>query len=276
MFTFALNTNDPCALVDDRLAFDVVLVADLADDLLEQILDRHQPGGAAVFVDDDRDLHLLALELLQHLRNALGFGHERRRPDQPLQIPIEPHRPGFGAGETNQVLHEHHAGDVVEILGVDGDAGILLLAKQRAEIVERGVGPNRHHVRPRRHHFADERVAEIDDRLEQLAPIALDQALVVDRVRLLRGNPRIGGSRGIVDRRIGALAPALRGDELHQRSGQRVEESGDDIERRQEHLEHALRIAAHDQQRQHVRTDEYEQGEEDKQQADRLAARRAR
>ena len=70
------------ALVDDRLGLDVVLVADLADDLLEQILDRHEAGGAAVLVDDDRDLHLLALELLQQLRHALGLGHERRRPDR--------------------------------------------------------------------------------------------------------------------------------------------------------------------------------------------------
>jgi hypothetical protein len=37
-----------------RLA--VVLVLDLADDLLEDVLDGDQPGGAAVLVDDDRDV----------------------------------------------------------------------------------------------------------------------------------------------------------------------------------------------------------------------------
>ena len=69
------------AFVDDRLGLDVVLVADLADDLLEQILDRHEARGAAVFVDDDRALRLLALELLQQLRHALGLRHDHRRPD---------------------------------------------------------------------------------------------------------------------------------------------------------------------------------------------------
>ena len=71
------------AFVDDRLRLDVVLVADLADDLLEQILDGDQPGGPAVFVDDDRALRLLALKLLQQLGHALGFGHDHRRPQQP-------------------------------------------------------------------------------------------------------------------------------------------------------------------------------------------------
>ena len=70
------------ALVDDRLGLDVVLVADLADDLLEQVLERHQAGGAAVLVDDDRHLHLPALELLQELGHALGLGHEHRRTHQ--------------------------------------------------------------------------------------------------------------------------------------------------------------------------------------------------
>src|SRR6188768_2959294 len=36
----------------------------------------------AVLVDDDRHLHLLALELLEQLRHALGLGHERRGPDE--------------------------------------------------------------------------------------------------------------------------------------------------------------------------------------------------
>ena len=70
------------AFVDDRLGLDVVLVADLADDLLEQIFDRHQAGRAAVLVDDDRALLLLPLELLEQLGHALGLGHDERRAQQ--------------------------------------------------------------------------------------------------------------------------------------------------------------------------------------------------
>ena len=79
MFDLAAEHERAVALVDDRLGLDVVLVANLADDLLEQVLDRHQAGGAAVLVDDDRDLHLLALELLQQLGHALGL-RARRSP----------------------------------------------------------------------------------------------------------------------------------------------------------------------------------------------------
>ena len=82
MSTLPLNDEAAVALVDDRLGLDVVLVANLADDLLEQVLDRHQAGGAAVLVDDDRALRLLALELLQQLRHALGLRHDDRRPQQ--------------------------------------------------------------------------------------------------------------------------------------------------------------------------------------------------
>ena len=80
--TLPLNRNLPLAFIDDALDFDVVLVANLADDLFEQIFDRHEARGAAVLVDDDRALQPLALELLQQIRNALGFGNEVRRPDQ--------------------------------------------------------------------------------------------------------------------------------------------------------------------------------------------------
>ena len=169
--------------VDDRLRLDVVLVADLADDFLEEILDRHQPGGAAVLVDDDGDLDLLALELLQHLRHALGLGHERRRPDQPSQILLQPHAPGLVVGEPDQVLHEHDADDVVEVFLVDRDARVLLLAEERAQLVERRVGADRDHVGPRRHHLAHERVAEVDDRLQQPPFVPFDQPLVGGRSR---------------------------------------------------------------------------------------------
>ena len=57
-------------------ALDVVLVGDLADDLLEDVLDRDQAGGAAVLVDDDRDVGALCLHLAQQVVDRLGVGHE--------------------------------------------------------------------------------------------------------------------------------------------------------------------------------------------------------
>src|SRR5664280_1830904 len=63
------------ALIDllDRRRFLVVLVGDLADNLLENVLDGHQAGGAAVLVDDDGHVDLLGLHLLERLNDVVGF-----------------------------------------------------------------------------------------------------------------------------------------------------------------------------------------------------------
>ena len=47
---------------------EVVLVLDVADDLLEHVLDRDQPGDAAVLVDHDRDVVAVLAELLAAAR----------------------------------------------------------------------------------------------------------------------------------------------------------------------------------------------------------------
>ncbi len=53
-----------------------MLVADVADDLLEQIFDGDQAGDAAVLVDDDAHVLFFALHLAQQLVAALGFRYE--------------------------------------------------------------------------------------------------------------------------------------------------------------------------------------------------------
>ena len=115
MLTLRAEHERAVAFVDDRLGLDVVLVADLADDLLEQILEVTRPGGAAVLVDDDGHLHLLALEFLQQLRHALGLRHERGRPHERGDRCAS----SGGAGQLIEILHEDEADDVVEILLVD-------------------------------------------------------------------------------------------------------------------------------------------------------------
>ena len=58
----------------------VELVDDVAHELLEQVLERDQPGGAAVLVDDDRHVELLLLHFAQEVRDFLGLGDELGRP----------------------------------------------------------------------------------------------------------------------------------------------------------------------------------------------------
>ena len=65
---------------DQHRLLDVVLVLDLADDLLEQVLDRDQSRGPTVLVEHDRDVHLAPLELMKQVIDGHGFGHEHGGP----------------------------------------------------------------------------------------------------------------------------------------------------------------------------------------------------
>ena len=57
----------------------VVLVGDLADDLLEHVLDGDQARDRAVFVDQQRHVVAVALHLAQQRVQRLGVRHEHRR-----------------------------------------------------------------------------------------------------------------------------------------------------------------------------------------------------
>ncbi len=57
------HPHPPVPEVLDLRCLAVVLVGDLADDLLEDVLDGHEPRGAAVLVDDDGEVGLVALHL---------------------------------------------------------------------------------------------------------------------------------------------------------------------------------------------------------------------
>src|SRR5918994_2726693 len=66
----------------EERALRVVLILDLADDLFEDVLDRDQPGRAAVLVGDDGDVDVLPLELCEHVAQALRLRHDDGRTDQ--------------------------------------------------------------------------------------------------------------------------------------------------------------------------------------------------
>ena len=57
----------------------VVLVDDLADQLLEAVLQGDQPGERAVLVGDEREVELLGLHLAHQPAHRLVLGHELHR-----------------------------------------------------------------------------------------------------------------------------------------------------------------------------------------------------
>ena len=101
----------------------IVFVLDAADDLLDQILHRHQAGGAAVLVDNDRHVVLVALHLVEEFIGLLAEGDEAGGTEQFLQFKL------FwlaGGDKLEQILDMEDPEDVVEIPLVDRQAGEFL------------------------------------------------------------------------------------------------------------------------------------------------------
>src|SRR5438094_7350037 len=97
------------AKVEDGDLFLLVLVGDLADDLLDDVLEGDDPRRAAILVDDDGDLHVLALQLAQQFGDLLRLRDEVRRPGQLAHgslLVLE--------DEVEEVLHVDDAGDPVD------------------------------------------------------------------------------------------------------------------------------------------------------------------
>ena len=89
-------------------------LVDLADDLLEEILERDDAGRAAVLVDHDDHLRALPPHRREHGVERRGLGHERnaaargRRTVSPLKQ------------QPQQILDVNHADDVIEVAFDDG------------------------------------------------------------------------------------------------------------------------------------------------------------
>ena len=111
----------------------VVLVLDLADDFLDQILDRDQPVDAAELVDDHRDMGARLAHLHEQIEDR-----QRRRDEQQLaqkrrQLGLAP------LGDRRAaVLDVDKADYVVERLAIDWHPRMSLLDHAFDDIGERG------------------------------------------------------------------------------------------------------------------------------------------
>ena len=113
----------------------VMLVLDVADDLLDDVLDRDQALGAAEFVDDDREVDALAAHPRQQLDHAHRFGHEQRLAHQRGERPVAR---SVDVGDEH-VLDVDHADDVIEALAIDRQAAVAGVGEGLDQLVEADV-----------------------------------------------------------------------------------------------------------------------------------------
>ena len=124
----------------------VVLVLDLADDLLDHVFDRHQPVDAAELVDHHRDMGARLAHLHQEIEDRQRRRHEQHLAQQRRELGLAP------LGDRGQhVLDVDEADHVVERFAIDRHARVALLDHAAHHIGERRLDVERHDVDARHH-----------------------------------------------------------------------------------------------------------------------------
>ena len=179
----------------------LMLVANVADNLLQQIFDRHQACDAAVLIDDNAHVLLFALHLAQQLVAALRLRHKHRG----LLNAGNGSRARFFIGDLQQVVRKRDAGDVVERSLENRHARISCApsasSRKRSSVIDSGTAKT---CGPRRHHFAHQLVAKLNSRAHQVAIAffqnafffaGLEQRFNISRGLFFRGDRRLPPAR---------------------------------------------------------------------------------
>jgi len=133
-----------------------VLVADVTDDLLREVLERDDPGGPAVLVDDDGHLQAGLTQAGEQGVAVERLGHRGHALHQVTQHG----RVALGDRHAEGLLDVHHAEHGVEVTFVDGEAGEPAAAGERDEIGDGVVGVEGLHAHPRCHEVLRHPVGE--------------------------------------------------------------------------------------------------------------------
>ena len=154
----------------------VMLVPDLAYQLLQYILHSYHSAGAAVFVQHHRHVGLLSLQELEYAAYLLVFQHIHRRGDYMAYIPVN------YAVARIKVLLVYHAYYVVNIPIIHRQAGILCLGKHFGDILLACVLGHRLHIHPVGEYVLRLPLGELYCVLQKLALAAVYAALLLDLV----------------------------------------------------------------------------------------------
>src|SRR6185312_10892563 len=145
-------------LADVVIVLDIELIVDIAHDLLDDILDRHQAGHTAVLVHHERHVVTVATEFLQQDVEPLGLWDEDHRPHVLTDVETLAR---LARIQTQQVLGEENADNVVAVLVHHRKARVARLDHHRQEFRERIVAADKHHLRAGDHDVAHLKVADL-------------------------------------------------------------------------------------------------------------------
>ena len=144
--------------------FVVELIADVADDLFEDIFERDDAAGAAEFVDDNGKMDLLLLEFLQEVFDQLVFVYEVDRPDKGMPVKAI----GLAEG-TDEVAALDGASELVEAAFIHGQAGVVQVLYFLLQLAEAEVIADAANIQAGPHDLPDGDAAELDDAFEDIS-----------------------------------------------------------------------------------------------------------
>ncbi len=175
----------------------VVLVGNLADDLLQHVLDGDQSGGCAVLINEQGDVDAVSLHFLEQVIERLGVRNEHRRAHD-LGHGDVPGCAGRVIRAAHQILEIHHPQDVVDVLPDDRDAGVATADRQRSRLGRTLVALDPHHLRARDHHLPRRGVAEFEHGLDHSAFVGGHHATLLGQIHHL-AQFDLGGERAVTE-----------------------------------------------------------------------------
>lgn len=209
----ARHVPDALAVPYDAERFRVVLVHQLADELLGQVLQRHHAGQPAVLVDHAGERLTGGGHPPQQLGQRQGRGDEQRRAGDAADEPA-------GGRAGLQILGQpRHADDVVGVGAQDRIAGVAVRAQGVEELVDRPLGAQRDHARAGDHDVLGGAVAELQRPLQHVGQPGRQFA---GRGRLRHDARQLLGGGAVFE-----LLHGLDAEQAHEPGGRGVEQADD-------------------------------------------------
>ncbi len=153
---------------DDFAFVLVVLVLNIADDLLDQILDGQQPVDPAVLIDDKGHVTALGAHIQKHVEHWHGRCHENWDAKDRVDAFVGATRLG---GE--QVLNVHQTPDVIHVVAENGQPGMALGRSQLDHIINACCYVDGDDLRAWDQHVFDRAVLELQNVGQHLALVGV-------------------------------------------------------------------------------------------------------
>ena len=160
---------------------DVVLVVDFADDLLDHILDGHQPAYAAVLIHHHGQMIVAHAKFLEQHVEPLAFGHEHDGAHELADL----ERLAVRDLQAQQILGEQDAENLIAVLADDRKAGMTRLDHELDQFIGRLVALDENHLGARHHDVPHLHVGHRQHALEHDQRIAVEQPALARLAQIL-------------------------------------------------------------------------------------------